>query len=279
MTVKVVTDSVSDIPPEVATDLGITIIPALVEFGEKAYRDGIDMTTDEFYRKLESSPVLPKTSPPSPGDFGDVYRRLSKDCDGIMSIHVASNLSATCQTARLSAKEASCPVAVVDSESASMASGLLAIIAAKAARAGASLMEIEALVTDAVPRTVTYGLFDTLEYLRRGGRLGKAQAFLGALLRVKPILAIRAGEILPIERVRRRAQGIERLFHLVTDPGPAEELAVMDSTNPEDAEFLAQRLSITFPRERIYMAKTGPVIGTYVGPRSLGVAVVWKPAG
>ncbi len=278
MTVRVVTDSISDIPQPVADELGITIIPALVEFGEQAYRDGIDITTDDFYRKLESSPVLPKTSPPSPGDFGEVYRRLSKDCDGIASIHVSSNLSATFQTARLSAVEAGCPVAVLDSQSASMASGLLAILAAKAARAGATLKEIEALVLDAVPRTVTYGLFDTLEYLQKGGRIGKAQAFLGAILKVKPILAIRAGEILPIERVRKRAQGIERLFRLVTDPGPAEELAVMDSTNPEDAELLADRLAIGFPRERIYMAKTGPVIGTYVGPRSIGVAVVWKPS-
>jgi DegV family protein with EDD domain len=274
--VRVVTDSTSDLPPGVAAELGITVVPAQVEFGEQVYRDGIDLTTEEFYRKLETSPVLPKTSPPAPGAFGEVYQKLAKEADAIISIHVSADLSTTYQAARLGASQVVCPVSIVDSQSASMACGLLAVLAAKSALEGRSLVEIEAAVRDAIPRTITYGLFDTLEYLLRGGRIGRAQALLGAVLKIKPILAIKGGEVVPIERVRTRARGMERLFELVESPGRPQELAIMDSTTPEDARELAQRFSTIFPIERIYMAKTGPVMGTYVGPRSLGVAVIWK---
>jgi DegV family protein with EDD domain len=276
MAVKIVTDSTSDLPAQLAEELGITVVPAEVRFGAEIFRDGVDLSFSEFYRKLEAGPLLPKTSPPSPGDFRATYQRLSQEADSILSVHVASKLSATCEAATLAAASAECPICVVDSQSASMACGLLAIIAAKAAREGATLREIEALVRDAVPRTITFGMFDTLEYLYKGGRIGRAQAFVGTILKVKPILAIRNGEVVPVERVRTRPKAIERLCQMVEEPGAAQELSVMDSTSPEDADTLVQRLSPYFPAERMYRAKIGPVMGTYVGPRSLGVAVTWE---
>jgi DegV family protein with EDD domain len=279
MAVRVVTDSTSDLPREVASELDITVVPALVHFGDTVYRDGLELATDDFYYKLEAGPILPKTSPPSPGTFEEVYKHLARDADGIISVLVASKLSGTIEAAKIAAGDAGCPVAIVDSQSASMACGLLAIIAAKAAREGASLVEIEELVNDAVPRTVTYGLFDTLEFLVKGGRIGRAEGLVGALLKIKPILAIRNGEVVPVARVRTRPKAIDRLCDLVREGGTPVELSVMDSTSPADADALVVMLSPVFPVERVYRAKIGPVMGTYVGPRALGVAVTWGTTG
>jgi len=273
---KVVTDSTSDLPAEVVRDLGITVVPAQIQFGDKVYQDGIDLFTDEFYSKLQISSVLPRTSAPSPGSFNEVYSKLAQEAEAIISIHVAAKLSATYDAARLGSADLKCPISIVDSETASMACGLLVILAARAAREGASFSEIDALVRTAVPRTITFGVFGTLEYLYRGGRIGRAQAFLGSILKLNPILAIRAGEILPIARVRTRPKAIERLCEILRDSGVPQEMAVMGTTEPEEAEALAQQLAPIFPPERMYRASIGPAVGTYVGPRAVGVSVIWK---
>ena len=276
MKIKVVTDSTSDLPPPVVREFGITMVPALVQFGDKVYRDGIDLSTDEFYRKLQTNSFLPKTSPASPGTFGEVYSQIAREADGIVSIHVSAKMSATYDAARLGSVNLKCPISIIDSQTASMACGLLVILAARAAREGASLSEIEALVRTAVPRTVTYGVFSTLEYLYKGGRIGRAQAFLGSMLKLNPILAIRAGEIVPIARVRTRPKAIEQLCEILWDSGMPQEMSVMSTTEPEEAEALAQRLSLLFPPERMYRARIGPAMGTYVGPGAVGVSVIWK---
>jgi DegV family protein with EDD domain len=157
-----------------------------------------------------------------------------------------------------------------------MACGLLVIIAARAAREGASLSEIAALVKAAVPRTVTYGVFGTLEYLHKGGRIGRAQAFFGSMLKLNPILAIKAGEIVPIARIRTRPSAIHHLCEILEDSGIPQEMSVMSSTEPEEAEALAQRLAGIFPPERMYRARIGPAMGTYVGPSAIEVSVIWK---
>ena len=276
MKIKVVTDSTSDLPAEVVRDLGITVVPAQIQFGDKVYHDGVDLSTDEFYRKLQINSVLPRTSAPSPGTFKEVYSRLAQQADGIVSIHVSAKMSATYDAARLGSVDLKCPISIVDSETASMACGLLVIIAARAARDGASLSEIEALVQAAVPRTVTYGVFGTLEYLYKGGRIGRAQAFLGSMLKLNPILAIRAGEVVPIARVRTRTKAIGRLCEILRASGIPLEMSVMNTTDPEEAEALAQRLSPIFPPQRMYRARIGPAVGTYVGPGAVGVSVIWK---
>jgi len=168
------------------------------------------------------------------------------------------------------------PISLIDSQTASMACGLLVIAAARAAKEGASLEEVERIVNEAIPRTITYGVFSTLEYLYKGGRIGRAQAFLGSILKLSPILAIRSGEVVPVARVRTRPKAIERLCEIVRDLGVPQEMSVMRTTAPEEAEDLARRLCGIFPPERMYRASIGPAIGTYVGPDAVGVALIWK---
>jgi DegV family protein with EDD domain len=276
MKTKIVTDSTSDLPTEVVRELGITVVPALVQFGDRVYRDGVDLSTEEFYRKLQINSVLPRTSAPSPGTFREIYSQLAQEAEAIVSIHVSAKMSVTCDAARVGSTDLKCPISIIDSQTASMACGLLVILAARAAREGASFSDIDALVRAAVPRTVTFGVFGTLEYLYKGGRIGRAQAFLGSMLKLNPILAIRAGEILPIARVRTRPKAIERLCEILRDSGVPQEMSVMSTTEPEEAEALAQRLSALFPPERMYRASIGPAVGTYVGPRAVGVSVIWK---
>lgn len=276
MNVKIVADSTSDLPAEVVRDLGITVVPAQIQFGDTIYRDGVDLSPEEFYRKLQESSILPRTSAPSPGNFREVYSRIARDANAIVSIHVSAKMSATYDAARLGSVDLKCPISIIDSQTASMACGLLVIIAARAAREGASLSEIETLVRSAVPRTITYGVFGTLEYLYKGGRIGRAQAFLGSMLKLNPILAIRAGEVVPIARVRTRTKAIGRLCEILRASGIPQEMSVMGTTEPEESEALAQRLAPMFPPERMYRAKIGPAMGTYVGPGAVGVSVIWK---
>ena len=276
MKIRVVTDSTSDLPAEVVRELGITVVPALVQIGDRVYRDGVDLSTEEFYRKLQINSVLPRTSAPSPGTFREVYSQLAQEAEAIVSIHVSAKMSVTCDAARVGSTDLKCPISIVDSQTASMACGLLVILAARAAKEGASFSDIDSLVRAAVPRTVTFGVFGTLEYLYKGGRIGRAQAFLGSILKLNPILAIRAGEILPIARVRTRTKAIERLCEILRDSGVPQEMSVMSTTEPEEAEALAQRLSNLFPPERMYRASIGPSMGTYVGPGAVGVSVIWK---
>lgn len=274
MAVHVVTDSTSDLPPDVATELGITVVPAQIQFGDQVFQDGVDLTSDEFYRRLQSSPTLPKTSPASISTFNSTYRRIAEQADSIISIHVAARLSVTCDIARQASADLKCPITIVDSQTASMACGLLAVVAAKAARAGESLKSIESLVHQAIPNTVTFGVFGTLEYLAKGGRIGRGQAFLGTLLKINPILAIKTSEVVPVERIRTRARAIERLCGIVGGLGRLRELSVMRTTNPVEAEDLVQRLSSIFPPERVYRASIGPSMGTQVGPNAVGVALI-----
>ncbi len=274
MKVQVVTDSTSDLPREVAAELGITIVPAQIQYGNEVYRDGVDLDTDEFYRRLRTSSSLPKTSPDSVATFKEIYRDLSLKGEAVISIHVAANLSATYDAAKIASADLNLPIAIIDSQTASMACGLLAIIAAKAARTGASLKDIEVLVRQAVPHTITFGVFGTLQYLARGGRIGKGQALLGNALKIHPILAIRKGEVVPIERVRTRAKAVERMCQVVESLGLPREMAVMRTTDPQEAEKLAHRLSSVFPLERMYRASIGPSMGTQVGPDALGVALI-----
>ncbi len=274
MTVKVVTDSTSDLPPEVAGEMGITIVPAQIQFGEQVFLDGVELTADEFYRRLQSSPTLPQTSPASISTFNSIYRRIAEQADSIISIHVAAKLSVTYDIARQASADLKCPISVVDSQTASMACGLLAIIAAKAARAGGSLKEIEELVRQAIPNTVTFGVFGTLEYLARGGRIGKGQAFLGTLLKINPILAIKMSEVVPVERVRTRSRAVERLCEIVRGLGALREMSVMRTTDAAEAEDVIRRLSSILPPERVYRASIGPSMGSQVGPRAVGVALI-----
>ena len=276
MTVKVVTDSTCDLPPEVARDLGIVVVPLSVHFGSEVYLDGVDLSPDEFYSKLTQEPLLPTTSQPSGGAFAEVYESLAAETEEILSLHISAKLSGTYNSALLGkdALTKSCCVEIVDTLQASMALGLIAIVAARAAKKGANLDQALKIVKAAIPRAHIFGVVDTLEYLKKGGRIGKAQAFLGTLLQFKPLITCQDGEVHPLERVRTRRRALDRLLYLVKEFRNIEELAVIHSTIPEEAEALVDRLDTLVPKEKVYLARFGPVIGTYLGPGSLGVALI-----
>jgi len=276
MAVKIVTDSLGDIPPEVAEELGITVIPINVLFGPESFRDGVDLTTDQFYHKLMHSKTFPTTIVPPLDVFVDIYNKLAEETDEIAVITNSHKLSAAYEAA-LQAKELmkrKCRVEVVDSLWAVMAQGLIVIAAAKAAKAGASLDEVVALAHFNIPRVDVRMAFDTLEYLKRGGRIGKAQAFLGSVLKLNPVLGLRDGEVFPFARERSRAKAIDYLYNFATSFSHIDEMAVEHATTPDEADKLTERLSSKFPRERIYRSKVSPVVGAHVGPHVLAVAVL-----
>jgi DegV family protein with EDD domain len=276
MTVKVVTDSVSDIPSEVAQKLGITIVPLHVRFGTEVYRDGVDLTAGQFFDRLPHSKTLPMTSVPSPGDFAETYNRLAEETDEIMVITLTSKLSGTYDVAKQSVglTKRECRIEVIDSQLAVMGQGLIVIAAAKAAQAGANLDEVLGIVSQNIPRADFRAAFDTLEYLERGGRIGKAQALLGSLLKINPIIGMKDGEVCPCGKERSRAKAIEHLFNFVMSYSQIEEMAVEYATAVDEAEMLIERFNAKFPKERIYISRAGPVIGTHTGPSLLIVSVL-----
>jgi DegV family protein with EDD domain len=276
MPVRIVTDSVADIPAAVIAELGISVIPVLVRFGEETFRDGIDMTTDQFYERLVSSKVAPTTSVPSMDMFARTYARLAEETDEILVIMISSKLSGLYNAALQSAGllESDCRIEVVDSGNAVMAQGFVVIRAAQAARDGANLDEILKIVHTNLPRVEIRAAFDTLEYLKRGGRIGKAQALLGSILKVNPIVMIKDGVVEPAGRARSRAIAIDHLYDFAAGYAHIEELAVEDAACPDDGNLLAKRLGKIFPEERIYRSRTTPVIGAHTGPGLLLVAVL-----
>jgi len=276
MTVRIVTDSVADIPPQVVRELGITVIPVLVRFGEETYRDGIDITNDQFYEKLISSKVMPTTSVPSMDMFARTYAMLAEETDEVLVIMLSAKLSGIYNAALQSASlmESKCRIEVVDSKLAVMAQGFVVIEAAKAARDGASLNKILEIVRRNLPRADMRAAFDTLEYLQRGGRIGKAQAFMGSVLKINPIITLKNGLVEPVSRVHSRAKAIDALYSFAASYSHIDGLAVEDAACPEDGDLLVERLSAIFPRERILRSRTTPVIGTHTGPGLLLVAVL-----
>ena len=276
MTVRIVTDSVSDISPEIADELGIIVVPLNVVFGKEIFRDGIDLTTDEFYRKLEQNQTLPTTSTPPLQTFIELFDKLADETDEILVITISRKLSATYDSAKqgLEERKSKCAVELVDSRLSLMGLGLIAIAAAKAAKKGADLKEVLALTKDNIPRLDMRIAFDTLEYLRKGGRIGKAQAFFGSLLKINPILTIKDGEVYPAARERSRAKAIDYLVDFAAGYATIEEMALEDATTPDEADGLADRLGAKFPKENIYRSKVSPVIGAHVGPRVLSVIVL-----
>ena len=274
--VRVVTDSTADLPPEVARELEITVIPLQVLFGNEAFRDGIDLSTAEFFRRLESAPELPRTSQPSVGDFRSVYEEVAKTTERIISIHVSSRFSGTVEGARLAAREliGKCNIDVIDSGTVSMAMGLAVIAAARAARDGADLDACAAIARSVLRRQRLAVALDTLEYLRRGGRIGRAQAFLGGLLRLKPIVTVREGETFPLTRVRTRKKALEELLRICLDGGGVQEAVVMQATTPDDARYLADEVAKRCPGVPVHLGTMGPVIGVHGGPGIIGLAVV-----
>ena len=274
--VRVVTDSCSDITPQLVQELGITVIPLYVQFGDETYRDNIDLSTEEFYHKLEISKIHPTTSTATPAEFANLFNKLAEETKEILAITLSEKFSATYEAALQGKAMVSkdCRIEVIDSKAGAGAQMLLVILAAQMARAGASLDNIVDQVKRAIPRVHIRMSFDTLEYLRKGGRIGKAQAFLGSLLKVNPIVGVKDGATFPIARSRNRTEAMDFLVNFVKGFSQVEAVAIEDATTPNDLQILIERLKDVVPPERIYRSKVSPVVGTHVGPHVLAVAVL-----
>ena len=275
MAIRVVTDSTSDLPAELAQRWHITVLPCYVVEGDVTYKDGVDLSHDQFYRLLTSNSGLTTTAQPSAADFRQVYEGLLGQGHQIISLHVSGKLSGTlnsAEQAKASLVEAA-PIEIIDSQLASIPLGLAVVAAAEQAEQADSYQHVAEKVRRELP--LTHGLFllDTLEYLQRGGRIGKAQAFLGSMLSVKPILKLQDGEAHPVERPRTWDRGVRRLLSLVRELAPVRQLAVIHSTDPERAADLREQLSGLLPADQVISARFGPTLGTYLGPNALGVAL------
>lgn len=275
MAVKVVVDSTSDITAQLAKEWDITIVPAYVVFGSKCYRDRLDISEDEVYAKLDQDSVFPTTSVPSPQDFADVYNKLAGETDEIISIHVTSKESGVYNSALLGKGLVSkkCRIEVIDSQSVAMSYGILAIAAAREAKAGANLEKVAQLIKQSVPRMHLLMVLDTLKYVVRGGRVGKGYGLLGSVLRVKPLLTMRDGKLMLAGVARTRARAINRLYDFIGDFPQVSEIAVEHTTSKEEAEALAERIKASHPNTPLYLTRVGPVLGTHAGPGAMGVAV------
>ncbi len=286
LVIAIVTDSTADLPDDLRTAHAIHVVPLRVQFGNETFRDGVDLTKDEFYTRLLSSDTLPTTSTPPVGAFLECYRDLLVQHRTILSLHISGKLSSTVRTARQAAEmvmteHPGSQIHVVDTGWAQMVVAYMAIRASVAAQAGNSIDDLLALVAEVGIRAFTFIGFDTLTYLERGGRIGHARAFLGNLLRVKPIVEVRGGEVVPLEQVRTSRRLISRMVELVQAQGPLEDLAIEYSNDPAPAEAVRDQLvaAQVMPAEQIHIVQTGSVVGSHIGPNGIGVLGIRCPTG
>ena len=278
MTVRIVTDSSADLPADLVQQHGITVLPCYVLVNDQTFKDGVEIKPDDFYRLLQAEGRFPTTAQPTVADFQEVYRDLAGQGDQVLSIHVSGKLSGTLNSAEqakasLDGEE----IEIVDSQLASIPLGLAVLAAATTASEGGSLQEVAEKVRQGL--SLHHGLFalDTLEYLHKGGRIGKARAFMGSVLHVKPILRLQDGEAHPVERPRNRERAMRRLVELASELAPVRRLAVIHSTDPDRMATLKQDLTGLLPADQIIEARFGSTLGTYIGPDALGVAVTQEP--
>ncbi len=287
--IRIVTDSGTNLPPGLRDEFNIAIVPLLVIFGNRTYKDEVELNSDEFLQMLRESKTHPTTSTPAPADFAAVWRPILDAGNEIVSLHLPSGLSATFSSAvnakaQLDAERGTnTPITLVDSKWVSMAMGFQAIAGARAARAGANREQVVEAMTMLDARLTVIFLLDTLEFLRRGGRIGKARAFLGAVFHVKPVLQIANARVEPLERARSRKAGLKRLLELVADPPPTGaghpplgsgplHVAVMHASAPEDAQYLAHEIRARQDVVEMYTSQIGPVIAVHAGPGVVGAA-------
>ncbi|HEU5229956.1 MAG TPA: DegV family protein [Ktedonobacteraceae bacterium] len=278
MVVRIVTDSTADIPVAQAEALNITIVPLTVFFGDEAFLDNVELDNAAFYRKLQESKDLPRTSQPPPAAFEETFTRLiNEGADAIISVHLSSKLSGTYQsacTARDGLPEdlKKIPVEIIDSQSISVGMSYPIMEAAKKAQGGADLAEIKAHLLDQLSRTRILAALDTLEFVKRGGRIGGARALLGNMLSFKPIISLKEGEVIPLEQPRTRNKAYARIAQLVGEMEPIEYIAIAEASD-EVGQQLAQALKATYSGE-IPIYKLGGVLGTHTGPGTAAVSVV-----
>ena len=279
MPIRIVTDSTCDLPPETIARYGICVVPLYINVGKRGFLDGIDLTRDEFYTRLPTFPVHPTTAVPSLQKFRAVYDALAEEgATGILSIHISVALSAVVGVASVAARETtSTPVTVFDSQQLSLGTGFLVETAAKMAAAGGSLAEIQAALNTQIKRSHVFAALDTLEFLRRSGRMNRFMASLGTLLQLKPIMTMYAGKP-GAERVRTRERATKRLVEMLREVGPVERVAIVHTRAPDRVAELRALAASLLPQDNLLVADITPVIGAHIGPGAAGFAVVGAQA-
>jgi DegV family protein with EDD domain len=274
MAVRIVTDSTCDLPPETVARLGITVVPLTILWDGEELLDGIDIDAPAFYDRLRKSATLPKTSQPSVDRFVAAYRAIPES-DEVVSIHISSRMSGTINSATAAREQLSGRrIEIVDSEHVSLGLGAIVVIAAEAANAGATADAVAASARAAIQRVHVVALVDTLEFLRRGGRIGRARSLLGSILNIKPILHIQDGEMAPLDRVRTYNRAVERLVQAATEHHDLERLYVAAGGDDAAATALADRIRPLLPGVEVNVGRIGPVVGVHAGPGVLGVCPV-----
>lgn len=275
MSVRIVTDSTCDLPAETISRYGISVVPLFINIGEQGFLDGIDLSREEFYKRLPTYPVHPTTAVPSPIKFRALYHSLAEEgATEILSIHISVSLSAVLNVARSAAQEiAGVPVTVLDSTQLSLGTGFLVETAAKMAAAGGTIREILAALNNQMKRSHVFAALDTLEFLKRSGRMNKYVAGLGALLQIKPILTMHNGKP-GTERVRTRERATQRLMEMLHRVGSLERLAIVHTHAPERVAELRALCTHLFPLGDIPAVDITPVLGSHIGPGAFGFAVI-----
>jgi DegV family protein with EDD domain len=273
--IKVITDSTADLPEEVARELGIEVLPVYIIWDNASFRDGVDMKTDEFYRRLTASSVLPTTSQPTIADFQAAYKKWAEQCEGIVSIHISSKISGTYETALQSVKslDLNCPIEIIDSQFNSMGLGLVAIGAARVARDEKNLKEVVEETKRAIREVHMLGVFDTLKYVIAGGRISKSVGGIISILNIKPMMTFRDGEVGRAGAARTYSKAMERIVEFVKKNMPVQDLAIVHSAAHEAAEKLRRQISGLFPEEKIIVNQLGAALGVHGGPGMLLVAL------
>jgi len=273
--IKAVTDSTADLPRNVASEFGIEVLPVYIIWNNKSFRDGVDMNTKEFYQRLINSETLPTTSQPTIADFQNVYNELAGQYNGIVSVHISSKLSGTYNTALQAVKslKGNCPVEVIDSQFNSIGLGLIAIGAARVAKAGKNLKEVAQETKLAISQVRMLGVFDTLKYVIAGGRISKSVGGILSILNIKPMLTFKNGEVVHAGVARTYSKAMERLIAFVKMNLPVQELAIVHSAAFAAAQKLKQDLGKFFPEDKILVNQLGAALGTHGGPGMLIVAL------
>jgi len=274
--IAVVTDSASNLPPEVAAQYGITIVPIYLHWDGRTYRDGVDITPDEVYRRLRENKHLPHTAAPSPGDFLQTYLRLGRETEGIVSIHLPGELSGVIKAARLAADLAKeeVPVRVVDAGTAAMGAGFIALAAARVAAQGDNLDAVVQVAREVSPRVMVYAMLDTLKYLYYGGRIGRAAALVGAALQIKPILYINDNTVDVLAKPRTRSRALRVMLDEMARrvDGRPVHVAVLHADAAAEADLLRKQVEARFRCVEVLTSVFTPVMGAHTGPGLLGLA-------
>jgi DegV family protein with EDD domain len=276
MTLRIITDSTSDLPPDLAAQLGIVIVPCFINIGEQSFLDGIDLSRQEFYARLPTYAPFPKTAAPGIELFHQAYRQvIHEGATEILSIHVASSLSAVYNVAMIAAQEMNdAPITVFDSRQLSLGTGFQAMIAAQLAAAGFSIAEIVRRLDEKILHIHAMAVLDTLEFLRRGGRVSRLVSSLGSLLHIKPVMHVYNGEV-NAERVRSRKTAVARMLDIAQASAPFEQLAIVHTHAPALAEELRQHVQTVFPSTDISLCvEVTPVIGAHLGPDAVGLIYI-----